>query len=270
MAPDSSHIGQTYDSDEGVADTDEVLDDRSRMSFLDHLDELRRRIIYSLYAVLGCGFLVFWYIDRLYAYLTSYFSSFGGTLIFTGMTEGFMFEMKTGLLAAVILASPFVFAQVWLFVAPGLYAKERKLAVPFVVTSTVLFSLGAWYCHVYAFPAMFRFMASFENQNVKFFPTVKEVFGFYVKMILGFGIVFQMPVLVFVLARFGIVTARFMITHFKYAFLVIFILAAILTPSSDFVNQTLFAAPMVALYFISIGVAWLFGKKKKAKDAVDA
>jgi sec-independent protein translocase protein TatC len=265
MSSPPPDLGPVLAGDDEFAEAGERSDDdRSRMSFLEHLDELRRRLLYSTYAILASGVVVFWFIERLYAYLTHYFAQFGGKLIFTGMTEGFMFEMKMGLLAAVILASPFVFTQVWLFVAPGLYAKEKRLALPFVVCSTALFLSGAWFCHRYAFPSMFLFFATFQNENVSFFPTIKEVFGFYVKMVLGFGLVFQMPVLVFVLSRFGIVTARFMLKQFKYAVLVIFILAAVVTPSGDPVNQTMFAAPMIVLYLISIGVAWLFGKKRKS------
>ena len=243
---------------------EEQLDDRSRMSFLDHLDELRRRILYALYAILACGAVVIYYIDDLFNYATAYFGQFAGKLIYTEMTDGFAFQMKMGILCAVLGASPFIFAQVWFFVAPGLYSKEKKLALPFIVASTVLFLAGAWFCHFYAFPSMVKFFGGFQNQYVAMMPTISNVSGFYIKMILGFGLVFEMPLLVLVLARFGIITARFMIRQFKYAFLIIFILAAIITPSSDIANQLMFAAPMTVLYVLSIGVAWLFGKKKKS------
>jgi sec-independent protein translocase protein TatC len=261
MSPQSSSGGSSAVSDDFEA-TGEALDERSRMSFLEHLDELRRRILYSLYAVLACGAVVIFYIDNLYKYATAYFGQFGVKLIYTGMTEGFSLYMKIGILVAVLMALPFIFAQVWFFVAPGLYSKEKRLALPFITASTLLFLAGAWFCHFYAFPSMFQFFASFANGDVTFFPTIKEVSGFYIKMLLAFGVVFQMPLLVLVLARFGMVTAKFMIKQFKYAILIIFVAAAIITPSSDIMNQLMFAAPMLVLYVVSIGVAWIFGRKK--------
>jgi sec-independent protein translocase protein TatC len=258
MSSDTSDLA-TRDAFE---DAESSEGDRSRMSFLEHLDELRRRILYSIYAVCaGCA-VSFWFINPLYEYMTGYFHRFGGQLIFTGMADAFLLEMKVAILAGFLIASPFVFSQLWLFVAPGLYTREKKVVLPFVFFATTLFGTGVWFSHRYAFPNMFLFFASFENDNVKFFPTLKEVASFYFKMALGFGIVFQMPILVFFLARFGIVTWKFMAKQFKYAVLIIFIIAAVVTPSGDPVNQTIFAAPMIVLYIISIGVAWMFGKKK--------
>jgi sec-independent protein translocase protein TatC len=263
MTMPSAPGGPTVASDDAFDATEPVAADGSRMTFLEHLDELRRRILYALYAVLACGAIVVFYIERIYRYGTAYFAQVSGVkLIYSGMTEGFAFEMKLGILLAVLMASPFIFAQIWFFVAPGLYVREKRLALPFITASTLLFGTGAWFCHAYAFPSMFKFFASFQNGDMAFFPTIREVSGFYVKMILGFGLVFEMPLLVFCLARFGMITARFMIKQFKYAFLIIFVLAAIITPSSDIPNQLMFAAPMLILYVVSIGVAWLFGKKR--------
>ena len=170
--------------------------------------------------------------------MTAYFARFGGKLIYTGMADAFILEMKVAILAGFLIASPFVFSQLWLFVAPGLYTREKKVVLPFVFFATMLFGTGVWFAHRYAFPSMFQFFASFENEHVKFFPTLKEVASFYFKMVLGFGVVFQMPILVFFLARFGIVTWKFMAKQFKYAVLIIFIIAAVVTPSGDPVNQT--------------------------------
>lgn len=259
MSSDSSELATRDAFDD---DADAAEGDRSRMSFLEHLDELRRRILYSIYAVAaGCA-VSFWFVNSLYDYMTGYFARFGGKLIFTGMADAFILEMKVAILAGFLIASPFVFSQLWLFVAPGLYTREKKVVLPFVFFATTLFSTGVWFAHRYAFPSMFQFFASFENEHVSFFPTLKEVASFYFKMALGFGIVFQMPILVFFLARFGIVTWKFMAKQFKYAVLIIFIIAAVVTPSGDPVNQTIFAAPMIVLYIVSIGVAWIFGKKK--------
>jgi len=262
MSPDTSDLA-TRDAFE---DADAHEGDRSRMSFLEHLDELRRRIIYSLYAV-GAGCAVsFWFLNDLYNAMTAYFSQFGGKLIINGLTDGFVLQMKFGLLVGFLIASPFVFAQMWLFVAPGLYAREKKVVLPFAVSATALFAAGAWFAHHLAFPGMFRFFASYENEHVFFFPTIKEAATFYIWMLLGFGLVFQMPIVVFFLARFGIVTWRWMLKNIGYAVLIAFIVAAVVTPSGDPVNQTIWAAPMVALYILSIGVAWMFGKKPQKTE----
>jgi len=261
MSPDASQVvGDAFDDEEAPEG------DRSRMSFLEHLDELRRRLIYSLWAV-GAGCAVsFWYLDKLYDYMTRYFSQFGGKLIYTGLTDAFVLDMKLGILAGFLIASPFVFSELWLFVAPGLYTREKRVVLPFVFFATLLFITGAWFAHVFAFPGMFQFFASYENEHVSFFPTIKEAASFYIWMVLGFGIVFQMPILVYFLARFGIITWRFMARHLKYAILIAFIIAAVVTPSGDPVNQTIWAAPMIALYVVSIGVAWMFGKKKPKSE----
>ena len=237
--------------------------DRSKMSFLEHLEELRRRIIYALYAILASFAVTFWFMDRMNVYMLRYFTQTAGAkqLLATQLTEGFMFEFKLALLAAVILAAPFVLMQLWLFIAPGLYAREKKVVLPFVASATLLFGSGVWFAHVVAFPAMVKFFVGFMNQYLTVMPSLQLLFSFYVKMVLGLGIVFELPVLVFFLARFGIVTARFLWRNTKYAVLIIFVIAALVTPSPDPVNQCIFAAPMLVLYAISIVVAWIFGKK---------
>jgi sec-independent protein translocase protein TatC len=249
-----------------VADADE----RSRMTFLEHLDELRRRILYALYAVLASCLVTFWFLQRMTAYLTDYFATYGATLIYTQPMGGFMFSLKIGVLAGVVVAAPFVFSQIWLFVAPGLYAREKKVVVPFVFFSSALFFGGAYFAHAIGFPAMWQFFASYgEGGSMAFFPDIANTFGFYVKVILGMGLVFQMPILVFFLARFRVITARFMLRKFKYAVLGVFIVAAIITPSGDAVTLSVFAAPMLVLYVVSIGVAWLFGPKRVTRDDED-
>jgi sec-independent protein translocase protein TatC len=244
----------------------ESTDERSRMSFLEHLDELRRRILYSLYAFIACACVTFYYWDRLYAYFINYFHALGGSMIYTQPMAGFMFSLKLSALVALIVASPFIFSQLWMFVAPGLYAKEKKVVLPFVGSSTLLFVGGAWFAHRIAFPSMWRFFASYEIPGLSYMPNLDLAFGLYVKVILGLGLVFQMPVLVFFLARFGLLTAGFMLRKFKYAVLIIVVVAAVITPSGDPVNLTVFSAPMLILYVFSIGVAWLFGKKRREDE----
>ena len=241
-------------------------DDRSRMSFLEHLDELRRRLLYSAYALGASWVVAFYFWRELYDYMVRYFGSYGGKLVYTQPMAGFTFSLKITLLVGLLAASPFIFSQLWLFIAPGLYAREKKVVIPFVIFSTVFFGAGAWFGHTIGFPSMMQFFGSYAFAgSIEFLPQLDIVFSFYVKMILGLGLVFQMPMLVFFLARFGIVTPRFMLRKFKYAFLIIVVIAAIVTPSGDPVNLAIFSAPMLILYVLSIGVAWLFGKKRPAE-----
>ena len=260
MSPETSGAGL-------LDDAYEEADDRSRMSFLEHLEELRRRLLYSFYALLACCSVSFFFWEPLFAYFIGYFSANGGHLIFTQPMAGFMFSLKLSALVGLLVASPFLFTQLWLFIAPGLYAREKKVVIPFTFFATAFFISGAYFAHEVAFPSMMRFFATYEIGPLAFMPTLGDVFGLYVKTVLGLGIVFQMPMLVFFLARFNIVTAGFMIRKFKYAVLIIVVVAAVITPSSDPVNLAIFSAPMLVLYVISIGVAWVFGKKKvKDKD----
>ena len=260
---DPAEIGRTFGVEQDLPEEAEAAEDRSRMSFLDHLDELRRRILYSLYAILICCALTFYYWDAMFVYLAQYFQSHGGTLIYNRPMGAFLFSLKVGALAGVLLSSPFVFSQLWLFVAPGLYAREKRVVIPFVFLASILFGGGAAFAHFVAFPAMWKFFASYDGMgSLQFFPTIDETFGFYVKTIVGLGLVFQMPILVFFLARFGVVTARFMIKQIRYAVLIITILAAVITPSADVVTLVVFAAPMLVLYVVSIGVAWLAARRR--------
>jgi sec-independent protein translocase protein TatC len=158
--------------------------------------------------------------------------------------------------------------QVWLFVAPGLYANEKKLAVPFVFFSTALFLSGAAFSHYLAFPMAFQFFASFSTAQVVFMPRIAPVFSMYAWLLLAMGVMFQLPMLVMVLARLGLVTAGFLARNIKYAVLIIFVVAAVASPGGDPVSQTVTAAPMLVLYVVSIGVAWIF-QKRRDKDEDD-
>jgi len=251
-------------------DEGEPLD--GRMTFLEHLDELRKRITHAVLALL-VGFLIaFAFINRtvnfVYQRLTADLP--GGQFIYTEPGEAFFLYIKIAALSGVILASPYIMWQVWLFIAPGLYAREKRLAIPFVVGSSSLFVAGTAFSHYVLFPAAWKFFASFTNEWVQFTPRIEPVFGLYVKLMLGMGLVFQMPMLILVLARLGIVTAAFLTRNIKYAILLIFIVAAVITPDGSPVSQALVAAPMFVLYVIGIGVAWLFGKSRKDEPEISA
>ena len=243
-----------------------------KMSFLEHLDELRRRLVVAV-AALFVGFLIcLLFIDRIFGFIMRPLQAIlpdGGRLVYTEPTEAFMLQLKVAALAGVVLAAPVIMWQLWLFVAPGLYSREKRFALPFVLFSTISFVAGAAFSHYVVFPAAWKFFASFNNDYLQFLPKISEAFGLYAYMLLAFGIIFQMPVLVLALARMGVVTAGFLWRHTKYAILVIFILAAVITPSSDVVNQTLMAGPMIVLYLLSIGIAWAFGRTRRARDEQD-
>jgi len=257
LTPDPTEPSSPFGDDE------EALD--GRMTFLEHLDELRKRITHAVVALL-VGFVIATAFsttveDFVYQRLTADLP--GGRFIYTEPGEGFFLWIKISALAGVLIASPYVMLQVWFFIAPGLYAREKKLAIPFVISSSSLFVAGAAFSHYVLFPAAWRFFASFGNHYIEFTPRIDPVFGLYVKLMLGMGLVFQMPVLMFVLARLGIVTAGFLARNIKYAVLLIFIVAAVITPDGSPVSQALVAAPMFVLYLIGILVAWAFGKSEK-------
>jgi sec-independent protein translocase protein TatC len=244
---------------------DEEPASEGRMTFLEHLDELRKRITHAVGGLL-VGFIVaFAFINHVFdfVYLRLAGAVPGGKLIYTEAPEMFMLWIKIAVLTGVLIASPYIMLQVWLFIAPGLYAKEKKLAIPFVLSSSALFIGGAAFSHYFVFPAAWNFFAGFSNQYVEFLPRVGPIFGMYVKLMLGIGLTFQLPVLIFVLARLGIVTAGFLLRNFKYAVLLIFIFAAVITPDGNPVTQVMVGGPMVVLYLLGIAAAWLFGKSKK-------
>jgi sec-independent protein translocase protein TatC len=235
-----------------------------RMTFLEHLDELRKRITHAVVA-LFVGFLAaFAFIEQIWLFVFARLTADvpGGKLIFTEPGEAFFLYLKMAAIAGVLLSSPYVMYQVWLFIAPGLYANEKKLAVPFVFFATALFISGAAFSHYLLFPAAWKFFAGFSNDFLEFTPRVEPVWSLYVKLLLAMGVVFQLPMLMFVLARFGIVTARFLIRNFKYAILIFVIIAAIITPDASVIPQLIMAGSMTVLYIISIGVVWMFAKKR--------
>ena len=257
-------------STSSAADDDDWEDDDSeseqgKMSFLDHLDELRRRIIYSLVAILlGLGIALF-FMGPLFQFIFRPMQALlpaGQTLIYTDPSEAFFLQIKIALMGGLILASPVVASQLWLFIAPGLYAHEKKLAIPFVVMSSTLFVGGAAFAHYLVFPIVWRFFVSFTNDFLTFMPRVEPAFSMYLRLVLALGITFQLPTLVLFLARLGIVTPRLMIRHFKYAVLLIVIAAAVLSPDGGGVGMLAMGGPVIVLYILSIGLAWLFGKKR--------
>jgi sec-independent protein translocase protein TatC len=256
---------------------DHELDDAAggKMSFLEHLDELRRRIIVSLIAV-GVAFVfTFIYVDDILLFILLPMEQMAGhTLSYIDPTEGFILKIKLALMAGLILASPVVFSQVWLFIAPGLYSHEKKLAVPFVIMSTVFFVSGAVFSHYGVFPVVWKFLAEqtltivdpvtkASRQILAFEPRVEPAFSLYLRLILAMGVTFELPTLVLFLARMGLVTPRFLIRNIKYAVMIIMVAAAVLSPDGGGVGMVVMGGPVIGLYILSIGLAWMFGKKRK-------
>jgi sec-independent protein translocase protein TatC len=250
-------------------DRPDIEDSGSKMSFLEHLDELRKRLIYIAYSlVAGCA-VAYLFIQKIVDFILlpmQHMLPGGNKLIYTSGAEPFMLYLKIGFLAGIFFASPLILYQVWKFIAPGLYTHEKKFAIPFVLMSTIFFVTGGVFSHYLAFPWTWKFFISFSTDYMIFLPKIEDAFSLYSKMLLGFGVIFEMPTLVFFLARMGVVTAGWLLRYFKYAVLIIFIVAAVVSPGTDMMSQLVMAIPMLALYVISIGVAWIFGKKRLARD----
>lgn len=243
------------------------------MGFLEHLDELRKRIIRSCLAI-GAGMLVaFFFVDRIGDFIlapTLRTLPAGDALIITRPGEGFAFYLDIALIGGLVLSAPFVAYQLWRFIAPGLYAKEKKFAVPFVALTTIGSIGGAVFAHYVMFPATIAFLAGFHSPAMRFTPRVEDTFDLYKMMLIGMVVVFQIPTVVFFLTKMRMVTARFLWRHVKYAVLIAFVAAAVLTPSADPWNQTIFAVPILGLYLISIGIAWMAGPRRSKPASSDA
>jgi len=239
------------------------------MGFLDHLEELRKRIVYSIAAVAVGFFACWWKVEAIYDIMQRPImdalraNGMSEKLVYLNPTEPFNLYLKIAALAGLFLTSPFVLYQVWMFISPGLYRKEKKYVVPFMVSTIALFSLGGIFGYKFVYPYALTFLINFGKQFQPMI-TVGEYTQLFLSVVLGMGLIFEMPILVFFLALMGIMSAGFMWKNFRYAILVIFIVAAIVTPTTDILNMCIFAAPMIALYAISIGVAWLVHPKQRA------
>jgi sec-independent protein translocase protein TatC len=248
-------------------ETTDSESESGKMSFLEHLDELRKRLVHVA-AILAIGFVVsFFFAKRIYDFLAIPMSLSlpeGTKLAFTKPTDPFTLYMKVAFLSSIFLTLPLTLYEVWKFIAPGLYRKEKKYVLPFITSSIVLFVLGASFCYYIVLPAAFKFLIQLGSS---FQPVIKvdEYLDQTNMMLLGFGIVFEMPVLAAFLSIFGLITASFLWRKFKYSLIGIVVLAAVLSPTGDAFNLLVWTAPMLLLYFLSIGVAAIFGRRRKAK-----
>ncbi len=237
------------------------------MTFLEHLDDLRKRLFYSFLAIIFTIFPAWFFHKQIFeilAFPVNQFLPEGESLAFTKLTEPFMVYIKVSFLAAIFVCSPFLFFQFWKFVAPGLYQREKKYVIPFVFFTTIFFAAGGIFAYFIVFPFACRF---FLSMGADFQPVIKmeEYFSLALRVIIGIALVFELPTLVFFLSRMGLITAKWMAKKFKYAVLVVFIIAAIITPTPDPVTQSIVAIPMLALYGLGILIAFLSDKKRKEK-----
>jgi sec-independent protein translocase protein TatC len=242
-----------------------------KLPFTSHLEELRRRLI-TVFIAVGVGFVVaFGFKERLFKILVQPLIKVmkeGETLIYTGLPEAFFTYLKVAFLTGLIVASPIILYQFWMFVAPGLYKNERRMMMPIVFLSSFFFVGGALFGYFIVFPWGFKFFLGFATDTIRPLPSMKEYFGFSAKLLLAFGLVFELPLVLTFMAKLGIVSVDFLKKNRKYALLLFFAGAAILTPP-DVITQIMMALPLMVLYEISIIGARIFGKKKAVSDEAE-
>ncbi|MGH7895467.1 MAG: twin-arginine translocase subunit TatC [Candidatus Binatia bacterium] len=245
-----------------------------RMPLTAHLEELRTRLIRALLALCVGGGVCWLVIERLVAFLLAPLAHLRpeqSLVIGTGLTEAFFTKLKVALIGGVFLASPIIFFQAWRFVAPGLYERERRVAVPFSIAASVFFVGGAAFCYWLVFPVAFEFfLGEFTSIGVAAQIRISEYLSFASRMLLAFGVTFELPVVTFFLARVGLVTHRTLLAWWRYAVVTIFVVAAVLTPGPDIASQMLMAAPLMILYALSIGVAWIVARPAATSEQPSA
>jgi sec-independent protein translocase protein TatC len=245
-----------------------MVTDEDKLPFTEHLEELRNRLIVCFVAV-GIGFVAaYGFKEKLFDILVMPLKSVletGDTMIFTNLPEAFFTYLKVAFLAGAILAAPVLIYQFWMFVAPGLYRKERRILFPIIILSTFFFIGGALFGYFIVFPWGFKFFLGFATDVIRPMPTMREYLSFASKLLIAFGLSFELPIVITFMARLGLVTVPFLKKHRKYALLLFFVGAAILTPP-DVVTQIMMAFPLMALYELSIIGARIFGRKKAEED----
>ena len=240
------------------------------MPLLDHLEELRKRIIYSILGVVVGVALCWSFADRIFSLMQQpilralHHHGISGGLVYLNPTDPFNLYLDVALVGGLFAASPFVFYQLWLFIAPGLYRKEKRYVLPFLLSTVGLFVAGGFFGYKMVYPASLDFLIGYGQQFQPMI-TIGEYTRLFVTILVGLGLIFEMPILVFFLAVMRLITAQWMWRNLRYSILVIFIVAAIVTPTADILNMCLFAAPMVALYAISMGVAWMVDSARRRR-----
>ena len=234
-----------------------------KLPFTDHLEELRKRIIICLIAI-GIGFAIsYLFAQKIFALLAKPLEKAlpsKSTLIFTNPTEAFLTYLKTAIISGFFLAIPIILYQIWKFIAPGLYEREKTYVIPFVISSSILFLGGSLFGYFFVFPLGFKFLMSFASNSIQPLPSMREYFNLATKLLFAFGITFETPIFIFFLTKLGIVNYKMLRSYRKYAIIFSFILGAILTPPDVF-TQIMMALPLIILYEVSLLVTRIFGKK---------
>ena len=237
------------------------------MSLMEHLEELRNRIFW-IAGYLVLGFIVAYIFHvKLYDMVQKPVTDLGLQLNFTHPTDGLNLYLKTSFVGGAIIASPFILYQVWLFISPGMYANEKKYVWPFMAATIALFLSGAWFGYRYVLPGAIKVLVLQFGKAFHPILTIEDYTGFFLAVILGLGITFELPILIFFLALFGIVDGKFLLKHFRYAVLAIFLIAAVICPTPDPIGMCLFATPMLVLYFLGVAVAFLVHPARRNKKA---
>jgi len=237
------------------------------MSLMEHLEELRNRIFW-IAGYLVLGFIVAYIFHvKLYDMVQKPVTDLGLQLNFTHPTDGLNLYLKTSFVGGAIIASPFILYQVWLFISPGMYANEKKYVWPFMAATIGLFLSGAWFGYRYVLPGAIKVLVLQFGKAFHPILTIEDYTGFFLAVILGLGITFELPILIFFLALFGIVDGKFLLKHFRYAVLAIFLIAAVICPTPDPIGMCLFATPMLVLYFLGVAVAFLVHPARRNKKA---
>jgi len=235
------------------------------MSLMEHLEELRKRLFWSI-AYLAIGFAVAYALHKqLTAIIQKPLTDIHLSMTMTHPTDAINFFIKTSLVCGAILASPFILYQVWLFISPGMYQNEKKYVWPFMTVTVGLFLGGTWFGYRYVLPGAMVFLIQDFGKNFTHMITIDDYTGFFLAVILGLGVTFEMPIVIFFLALFGIVDAQFLIKNFRYAVMAIFLLAAVICPDPSPVGMCLFATPMLVLYFVGVGVAYFVHPNRRKK-----
>ena len=241
--------------------------EEAKMSFMEHLGELRVRIVRSLVALLIGLVIALPFSQQIMDYLARPARATGHTLVFLALTEAFWVQMKVALIVGLFIAAPGILWQVWAFIAPGLHAHEKKYAAPFVIVGSLLFLAGGAFALKVVTPFAIQFLLSYERPGLQAMISIGSYVDFLLKFTLAFGLIFELPLAITLVARMGLVTAKQLAKNRKYAVLGAFIAAAVLTPTPDMFNQTLMAGPLIILYEVGIVCARIFGKKPKAAPA---
>ncbi len=244
-----------------------AADDDNKMPFTAHLEELRKCLIISAVAIAIGTFISYGFKEHIFHVLMRplIHALTGQKMIFTGLPEAFFVYLEISIITGIILAMPVVLYETWVFVAPGLYVHERRFAVPLVMLGTIFFAGGVIFAFFVIFPFAFKYLVGFETDFVRPLPDMKEYMSLATSLLLAFGIIFELPLVLTMLARIGVVSDTFLKKQRKYAFLLAFVAAAVFTPTPDVFNQVLMAGPIIILYEISIWGAKLFGKKREEK-----